>query len=470
MEGKEKNKVNDMLIDIDLIDRHLAENTKKILKDVAKNEFGSFITKALNEDFDEEDVEDEVEGGEGSADDIAPEPAGDMGADAGVDAEPEVGADGGEGEDMGDMGGEDPLAGLDGVPGDEEVMDLTGSDDDMVMSVFKELADGDEVEVIGDEIHINVTQPGKYIIKPNKGGMSAEESVSDFEVDLEDGGDMGDEEEIEFDENVVYEIVMNGLNEEGAHDEHMKETPAPNTGDIDGQKSPVDPDIKDNDKGGFDVKKTGGDAHGDHVMESEGAADGEEMEMSEDWVTEEDVQGENAIEEHIPKGKGEAKRVPGKADIGQPRGAGAKADIKESSKESQYEKLLKEANELKAENEAFKKNLSEVGKRLHETALFSTNLANVVKILMENSTTKDEKETIVRRFDEEVRSLKESNILYKKIVNELNSRTSLSEGVISKVDKNMTSGISNLNEQTAYVDPATARIRELMGQVDRVGK
>ena len=70
----------------------------------------------------------------------------------------------------------------------------------------------------------------------------------------------------------------------------------------------------------------------------------------------------------------------------------------------------------------------------------------------------------MEKFDG-VKSIKESKALYNKIVNELGSRKTLSESV-SKLDKTVSSGKSNLSEQTAYVDNETARIRELMERVE----
>ena len=127
--------------------------------------------------------------------------------------------------------------------------------------------------------------------------------------------------------------------------------------------------------------------------------------------------------------------------------------------------MLSEANKLKKENELFKQNLSTFRKMLAETAVYNSNLTNVTRIFLEHATTKDEKKAIIKRFDDEVKTVKESKALYKKIVNELSSKPSLTESV-SNVDKGMTSGSSNLNSQTAYVDNETSRIKELMERVE----
>ena len=85
---------------------------------------------------------------------------------------------------------------------------------------------------------------------------------------------------------------------------------------------------------------------------------------------------------------------------------------------------------------------------------------------MEHSTTKAEKQTIIKRFDDEVSNLKESKNLYKSIVSSLESRKPISESVESKLIKEVTTGSSKqLNESTAYVDPSTKRIIDLMKRV-----
>ena len=87
---------------------------------------------------------------------------------------------------------------------------------------------------------------------------------------------------------------------------------------------------------------------------------------------------------------------------------------------------------------------------------------------MEHSTTKAEKQNIIKRFDEEVTTLKESKKLYKTIANELETRKPIAESVENKIIKEATTSSSKqLNESTAYVDPSTKRILDLINRVER---
>jgi len=61
--------------------------------------------------------------------------------------------------------------------------------------------------------------------------------------------------------------------------------------------------------------------------------------------------------------------------------------------------------------------------------VFNSNLTYVTRLFMEHSTTKGEKQSIIKRFDEEVTNLKESKKLYKTIANELASRKPIAESV-----------------------------------------
>ena len=87
---------------------------------------------------------------------------------------------------------------------------------------------------------------------------------------------------------------------------------------------------------------------------------------------------------------------------------------------------------------------------------------------MEHSTTKAEKANIIKRFDTEVSSIKESKKLYNTISNELENRKPINEAVENKIIKEATSSVSKqLNESTAYVDPSTKRIIELINRVEK---
>jgi hypothetical protein len=155
------------------------------------------------------------------------------------------------------------------------------------------------------------------------------------------------------------------------------------------------------------------------------------------------------------------------------KGAGALEESKTSKKlvsetTKKYNLLLTEASKLRAENQEFRTALKEFRTKLVETVVFNSNLTYVTKLFTEHATTKVEKQNIIKRFDEDVLSLKESKKLYKTIVNELETRKPISESVENKIIKEATTSSSRqLNESTAYVDPSTKRILDLINRVER---
>ena len=67
----------------------------------------------------------------------------------------------------------------------------------------------------------------------------------------------------------------------------------------------------------------------------------------------------------------------------------------------------------------------------------------------------------------EVSNLVESKKLYKTIANNLESRKPMNESVEGKLIKGVTTSTSKqLNESTAYVDPSTKRILDLINRVE----
>jgi len=423
--AEKKSILEEALLDINKIQEALNANTKEILRSVAKEEIDSVVKESLmdvkEEEYEEEDLDADTD------------------LDTDIDASDELGLDGGDEEgidasdDLEDIEGSEevgtemgPELGMDAdaLGGDE--MDMTASSDDDVIAIYKKLSGEDEIEIVGDEIHLNVSEPGEYVVKMNGSSPASEEMPSD-DLDLDGlGGDeeLGDDES----DDVDYEIEM-GDDEELGDDE-------------------------------FEAGEEAGEEEEESDEESEEVEDEEE-------------ETEEELEENLGHQRGYAGRQGQKK-----HGAAHLPEDKETIKEAQaarklvsettakYNNLLTEAKKLKVENEEFRKALKEFRTKLVETVVFNSNLTYVTRILMEHSTTKAEKQTIIKRFDEEVSNLKESKNLYKSIVSGLESRKPISESVESKLIKEVTTGSSKqLNESTAYVDPSTKRIIDLMKRV-----
>ena len=231
------------------------------------------------------------------------------------------------------------------------------------------------------------------------------------------------------------------------------------------------PEMDLDDEGGVDYEiEIGGEEEEGEAPSDLEPLDDEEGEDSEyEAGEEEEIE---AIDEAIPVGSGQAHRMPYKADLGQPKGAGAD-NLKESARaltetKKKYNNLLTEAKKLKSENEEFRKALKEFRKKLVETVVVNSNLSYMTRLVTEHTTSKAEKLNIIKRFDDEVTNLTESKRLYRTIVNELEGRKPIYESIDKKLIKEVSTGSSKkLTESTAYVDPSTKRILDLIKRVEQ---
>ena len=442
-----KSILEEALLDINNIQNALNANTKEILRSVAKEEINGVVKESLEEVYEEEDVDtemgDDVEtlGG----DDIDNQDlGGEMGDDMG-DVEGGLEPDTDMGDDMGDdMGG----IGMDDIDASDEI-DMVGAPDDEVIAIYKKLSGEDEIEIVGDELHLNITEPGEYVVKLDGQAPSSEtEMGDDEELDLEPA-EMGGEEEDEEGEDMDYEIELD--DEEGEDEEGEGE-------DEEGEESEEESDEEEN------------------LNEEEELDEEEDLNEMEELDEEEEELDENIG--HVNGRAGhQGQRRNGASHLGYGKKSvdGEKIDetvnkakqiVSETAKK--YNSLLTEATKLKGENEEFRVALKEFRTKLVETVVFNSNLTYVTRLFMEHSTTKGEKQTIIKRFDEEVTNLKESKRLYKTIANELESRKPISESVENKIIKEATTSTSKqLNESTAYVDPSTKRIMDLIHRVEK---
>lgn len=421
--AEKKTILEEALLDIKNIQNALNANTKEILRSVAKEEIDGVVKESMK-DYVEEEVEETLDEASEEKDVTEKKEKSEMKSETKKMTEGEMSTEGMD-EDMyeEDMTDESTYEeGMDAMASEE--LDLTQASDDDVIAIYKKLSGEDEIEIVGDEIRLTVSEPGEYIVKTSDIKTASEEPEMDDEDALDMEPEMGDEDEVD------YEIEMD--------DEESEFTP-----------------VEDEEE----TEKETGD---------------EESEEIEEEVEKE----EETIEEKISIGTGMSvgsNRAKGPKSIGAPENpksesineaVAAKKLVSETAKK--YNILLTEAKKLKAENDEFRTALKEFRGKLVETVVFNSNLTYVTRLFMEHATTKAEKQNIIKRFDEEVTNLKESKKLYKTIANELISRKPIVESVENKIIKEATTSSSKqLNESTAYVDPSTKRILDLIHRVEK---
>lgn len=469
MAEKKKSIIDEALLDAKRIQETLNANTKEILRSIAKEEIDDLVKESLNE-FDEEDVEDtETTDVTIDADAEAPvDGVEDVDTEISIDDEGEEEMGGSEEdltvEPVGDMGMDTDVS-----MGDE--MDMTSASDDDVIAVYKKLTGDDEIQIVSNEngdIELTVNEPGEFVIKTNATKSAPEAAPIDvpapIETGLEAGEEEGEELELSAGDDLDTELPMAGT--EGTEEEEEEETyeesydmnesqvvyeiAIDEMENIDSVKAPVGSEKSpnnfagDNLEGGFDdngQNGTGG-AHGEHIMEDE---------VNEDEVS-------------------ETKYVGGKVAKVATSHTNQKLETNEYVSKADYDKLLKEAKALKAKANEMAATLKEQRIMLGKVVVFNTNLTNVTRLFTEHATTKEEKRTIIERFDEEVSNIQESKRLFKSIEKELINKKSIAESVEGKFSKEKSSGASKLNETTAYVDQGTKRIIDLMSRVDNKDK
>ena len=402
--AEKKNILEEALLDIKSIQNALDANTKEILRSIAKEEIDGVVKESLaREAYEEEGVDVDIEDDdtmtseEITKDDMSID---DMGDDLG--------------DELGDMSmassdDEDSYEnGMDDFESSDE-LDMTAASDDEVIAIYKKLSGEDEINIVGDEIRLNISEPGEYIVKTSDIGLPASGLPASDDDDMEYEIELDDEEESS-------DFV------------------------------PVD-DIE-----------------------------GDDEEMGDEEMGDEEEE-EETLDEKIGVGVGMSvgtHRGQGPKSIGAPENPKSKIDESIATKKlltetaNKYNTLLSEAKKLKVENEMFRDGLKEFRTKLVETVIFNSNLTYVTRLFMEHSTTKAEKQNIIKRFDTGVTNLKESKRLYRTIASELEKRETVREVVENKIIKEAsTSNSKQLNESTAYVDPSTKRILDLISRVEQ---
>jgi hypothetical protein len=421
MADKEKSIIERALLDVKRIQETLNANTKEILRSVAKEEIDGIVKESLmDEDYMEEDVDANLTEDENLEEVELEDESEDEENEEEFEIEDEDESEEDESEEEGEeFGGEEE---------DEE-------EDEIGMAPV-----GDELDTDSDE----------------EDGFSDDDD--DFEIDMTTASD---------DEVIAVYKKLTG-------DDEIKIV-------FDKDEDTLEIDVEE--PGQFIVKnvsKTDGseemESDVDDVDSLEESDLMYEIEIDEDYMEEETMEEEETMDEvartkgafALPKAMGAKNPV---ADKYNPAGE----HIQESKQtkqalteaENKYKTLLAESKELKTKNEEYKEALKNFRTMLAETVVFNSNLTYVTKLFMEHSTTKEEKQNILKRFDEEVTTIKESKRLYKTIANELSSKTPIKESVEKTLVKEAASGTSKqIHESTAYVDKETQRIMDLMKRVE----
>jgi len=506
--SENKNLVQEALIQMKNVEDVIAENAKGILASTMKEEISQLVKESLNEQEDEEielDAEFDTDEVEDDADNLED-----------MDSE--------ESEDEMEFGDEDEMEFED----DEETIDLTNASAEDILTIFKRMSDEDGIIVQKDGDEISIKDSGddvEYLVKMNEQEEDDYEEVEDedyfgfdgigeedemMEQDVEDS-DLdavldalyNEQEDMDEEDEVVYEIVMD---EEDMEMSEMDDMEMSEMDDMD--MSEMYEEDEDNEgynleeakmtvkpkgvgmgnpkfkygsslpkKGFSDDKKEGPKTMGTgkakfEFKEGQGYDDKEDERegMKHGKIAKKDLKSTKSRRDdahfETRKKKEETKEAARTYGMGSKEGRGLRKGIT-NNRNYTYESVETEMNVLREKNEEYRKALNVFREKLNEVAVFNSNLAYATRLFTEHSTTKKEKINILRRFDS-VESLKESKQLYKTVKDELSKveGKSINESVETKLNNQMSSGSStSLIESKTYENPQFLRIKDLMAKM-----
>jgi hypothetical protein len=466
-----KSIIDEAFMEAEAIEQAFKVNSKEILAHTMGSDIEQMVKESLegsnglNEDEDDENVELDLDSDE-------------AGLEAGDDLDLELG-DEDEGEMDMDFDLEDEDMDMDS---DElDVIDLTGEDDDKIISVFKKMAPEDEIEVVQTEdgVEIKDNETGAEYRIELGGDSEMEMDDMDMELDLDDEDmdmedmDMDDEEG----EEIEYQIELDDEDDED-EDDDMEESyvgkrrqgnkyhgaahfPTNESVIREVEERNVTPDNVDRYVKGTKISAK----HLKTAMDR-----GDEVKM---FSNKEKQTGEGGRHKKVFKvGNSYFKETDALID-------GGKAEAMAYLNESRAPKFLKLINENKvlknkvssivSENDTLKEDynkmvdaLKEFRQKLNEVAVFNSNLTYTVRLFTEHSTTKDEKVDIIKRFDD-VKSLKESKNVYKNLVKEISkTKAPLKESIDNRLNETKSSGsATEITESKVYVDPQIEKMKAL---------
>jgi hypothetical protein len=489
--AKEKNLVEDALIQMKNLEEAVAENAKGILASTMKQEIKDLVKESIvsEQGDDETETDDEMDM--------------DMDSDE-MDFEMDSDEDEMDFEmdsDEMDMDMDSDMSDID-MSGDDEVIDLSGTDisDEDLLKVFLAMDENDGVIVKKDNKMVNLKDENtdkEYMIQ-----MESEEEMDESydemdesEEEMDESYDEMDESEEEMDESyeemdeeddmsidaivdsvfgrgseemeeseeedeeVVYEIEMDEEEDDEENEGVQMESMKPKVGK--GAKIG---------KPKFTYKKSSGGFKETMKKGTKGVGMGKpKFEFKEGKKDISDV----VKKEMKPfKKKEETKEAARTYGMGSKSGRGLRKGITPNrnltfENEKRNEEQIKV---LREKNEEYRKALNLFRDKLNEVAIFNSNLAYATRLFTEHSTSKQEKINILRRFDD-VETIKESKNLYRTIKNELspsNTKGSITESIEGKIEKSPSSGSAvNLIESKTYENPQFLRMKDIMSKITK---
>ena len=414
---KKNNTAEKALFEAEKITEALKKGTEKTLKNIVSEAINSMIADEDDEDKVEPIEDDSLKSVEDEETDDVPEVT-DVDDDSDEDKE--------EGSTEYDTPGEeDELSDMEEFKVSDDEFDISGVEGDEVLKLISQLDDDDQIIVKKDE-------DGTFDVKSSESQLDTDDELFDddedsdaledddkeLDIDIEDD-DVDDEDNIELELDSDDDDDVDELNEEnlGYTDSYQK--------DVFAKK----PNMKLTSKNTIDVndglplgseRPWAKSCEGKPFCKSINEADSISTQAARKMV-------KTKHKQHRPNTPEEVLKV-------------------DSPLSETVKKIVNKAKEIQAENKQYKQAINGIKKALYKAAVLNVNYGKVVCWLVNESATKEEKNSIVERFNN-VKTIKEGNELYNTIKKEL---TEIKKGS-TIIERAISVGASNtINETTIY--------------------
>ena len=432
--AKKNNTAEKTILEAEQITKALKEGTEKQLRNLMNEALSNLIKEDENQEENEEPVEDdsyEVEDvdAENSSEDETPE-----GTDGTDSTE--------EGESFADNAEEgeadDEWSDMEEFKVGDNDYDFTGVDGETALKVYNKLNDDDEIFVTKDEdgnYEMRDDETGaEYVIELNPDGDDAEAEdeveLGDDESEDADSEDDDSEIEIDFDDepeenDTEIEIDLGDDDQELGDDEEL-EDPELNNDDEDDELNEENLGYTDSYQKDVFTKKPNMSEPAKGMNDwDNGAPKGAEK----PWAGKGDMKVKSSVKRQAKTGYHTVSQD---------------GEYKGDINEAKIRKIVEAAKAIQAENKLYKESIEKINKSLYEAAVLNVNLGKVVSLLVNETTTREEKNSILERFNN-VKTIKEGNALYESIRRELKGSTQK-----SAIMERQISMAPSLNETTIY--------------------
>ena len=503
---KKNNTAEKAALDAEKITKALQESTEKSLRDIINEAISNVITEG--EDDEEQDYGSDVQ-------DVEPDETPEV---SDVETGEEAGGEEGAEDNLDAEGGEEEGGAADDEWSDMEQYkvgdndyDFTGVDGDEILKVYNKLGDDDQIFVKKEDdgtYSVKDDETGaEFVIELNPENLNADDNLDgegkgeDFELELGDdedvddgegsdiGLELGDENDLDgegegedFDGDDEIEIDINDDDEDELNEENLGYTDSYQKDVFDKKVNMSEPADKSTTYSMDAGAPTG--AEKPWAGKGDPKPFGEKKDAVDEDIDEcgagcdPNAQVPAGMPANVEENGGTISSIDArhmkKGQIGQHRPNAPEYSVRKVDSENaevqnikeSVKKIVEKAKQIQAENKQYKDNLDKIKKSLYEAAVLNVNLGRLVDILVNETTTKDEKKSILERFNH-VKTINEGKALHAAIRSELRESKKATTPIVEK--QFVAGSTQSLNETTIY-SAASNPAMDLMERMDNLYK